>query len=54
MVIASKGGPVANNEIGEIGRDPLGKALCVSVNYMIFILSLIETFRWSKTSKNIA
>lgn len=41
MVIASKGGPVAKNEIDEIGRDLLGKALCVLVNYMIFILSLM-------------
>ena len=29
MVMASKGGPVAKNEIDEIGRDLLGKALCV-------------------------
>lgn len=29
MVIASKGGPVAKNEIEEIGRDLLGKALCL-------------------------
>lgn len=41
MVIASKGGPVAKNEIDETGRHLLGKALCVSVNYMIFILSLM-------------
>lgn len=39
MVIASKGGLVAENEIEEIGRDLLGKTLCLGELYDFYFKS---------------